>query len=80
MSRTMGECDSLANMKRTIREIQRKLVEGCECEVKCFKSERLGFSLVECLLLGLGAMAVGARLGVQGMVAYRRAVTLIYYP
>ena len=75
----MKECENLASLKLTISEIQSKLVEGCECEARCFQNEQPGFSLVECLLLGLGAMAVGALLGVQGMVAYRRAVTQNLY-
>ena len=48
----MKECENLASLKLTISEIQSKLVPG--------------FSLVECLLLGLGAMALGALLGREG--------------
>lgn len=71
----MGDCDNMANIKLTFREIQRKLVEGCECEAKSFKSETTGLSPMECLLLGLGAMVVGALLGIQGFAFYKRAVS-----
>jgi hypothetical protein len=70
----MGACDNLASLKLTIKDIQRKLVEGCECAAKCSRSERPGLSPVECLLLGLGAIALGALLGIQGFVFYKRAV------
>lgn len=71
----MGDCDNMANIKLTFREIQRKLVEGCECEAKSSKSETPGLSPMECLLLGLGAMLVGALLGIQGFAFYKRAVS-----
>ena len=71
----MGECENLANLKLTIKEIQRKLVEGCECAAKSFKSEYSGFSAEQCLLLGVGAMFFGALLGIQGFAFYKRAVT-----
>ena len=73
----MGECENLANLKLTIKEIQRKLVEGCECAAKSFKSEYNGFSAEQCLLLGVGAMLFGALLGIQGFAFYKRAVLLV---
>ena len=71
----MGDCENLSNLKLTIKEIQRKLVEGCECAAKSFKSEYSGFSAEQCLLLGVGAMFFGALLGIQGFAFYKRAVT-----
>ena len=71
----MGECENLANMKLTIREIQHRLVQGCVCEAKCDKSEKTGFSLLACLLMGLAAMLFGALIGIQGFAAYKRTVS-----
>ena len=57
-SKTMKECENLTSLKLTIREIQAKLVEGCQCEARCVQNERSGFSMVEFLFLGLGVTEI----------------------